>query len=40
MKWFVAAMLVVLAAELMALLLLMNVIIRHVAIPLLDEDEK
>jgi len=33
MKWFVAA-------ELMALLLLMNVIIRHVVIPMLDEAEK
>jgi len=40
MKWFVAAMLVVLAAELMALLLLMNVIIRHVVIPMLDEEVK
>lgn len=33
MKWFVAA-------ELMALLMLMNVVIRHVVIPLLDEEEK
>ncbi|MDE0143000.1 MAG: hypothetical protein OXN19_16130 [Caldilineaceae bacterium] len=40
MKWFVAAMLVVLSAELMALLLLLNVLIRHVVIPLLDEDEE
>jgi len=38
MKWFVAAMLVVLAAELMAILLLMNMIIRHVVIPLMGED--